>query len=71
VPIFVQGVDGGISLWANKQVSENIIMHVNLLIGDTGKNIVMSELAGSGFWGYWSISDVGGGININWEYKPE
>lgn len=71
VPIFVQGMDGGISLWANKQVSENIIMHVNLLIGDTGKEIVMSELAGSGFWGYWSISDVGGGININWEYKPE
>ena len=71
VPIFVQGMDGGISLWANKQVSENIIMHVNLLIGDTGEEIVMSELAGSGFWGYWSISDVGGGININWEYKPE
>jgi hypothetical protein len=22
-------------------------------------------------WGYYVLSDVGGGTNINWKYKPE
>ena len=70
LPIFVQGVDGGIALWANKQVGENI-MHVNLLIGDSDKGIVMTELPGCMTWGYYVLSDVGGGTNINWKYKPE
>ena len=70
IPIFVQGVDGGIALWANKKVGDKL-MHVNLLIGDSDKGIVMTELPGCMTWGYHVISDVGGGININWEYKPE
>lgn len=69
LPIFTQGVDGGIALWANKQVGEDI-MHVNLLIGDSDKGIVMTELPGSYHWGWWGVSDVGGGANVNWDYRP-
>ncbi len=68
-PIFIQGPDGGIALWANKQVGENY-MHVNLLIGDSARGIVMTELAGCYYWGYYGVSEVGGGTNINWDYRP-
>lgn len=67
---FIQGIDGGIAICANKQVGENI-MHVYLLIGDNGSETVMTELEGCGYWGIWVQSDAGGVTNINWQYRPE
>ena len=69
LPIFIQGADGGIALWANKQVGDNFV-HLNLLIGEGKNGTVMTELLGCYWWGYWGLSDVGGGTNVNWEYRP-
>ena len=66
---FIQNPDGGLLLRANKEVGEKMI-HTYLLIGNTENGVVMTELEGSGTWGYYPLSDVGGGTSCNWENRP-
>lgn len=66
---FIQNPDGGLLLQANKKVGEKMI-HTYLLIGNTENGVVMTELKGSGTWGYYPLSDVGGGTSCNWENRP-
>ena len=66
---FIQNPDGGLLLQANKKVGEKMI-HTYLLIGNTENGVVMTELEGSGTWGYYPLSDVGGGTSCNWENTP-
>lgn len=66
---FIQNPDGGLLLQANKKVGEKMI-HTYLLIGNTENGVVMTELEGSGAWGYFPLSDVGGGTSCNWENRP-
>ncbi len=66
---FIQNPDGGLLLQANKKVGEKMI-HTYLLIGNSKSGVIMTELEGSGKWGYYPLSDIGGGTSCNWENMP-
>ena len=57
---FIQSPDGGIALGANKNIDGQLV-HVWLLIGNGEGGVVMTELNGADTWGFYAVSDAGGG----------